>query len=69
MISIEDTVPPTDILEDAWAIVPVSSAPTGLCIITVGLVEYPSPPSEITIEVIVPAIETIAVAAAPITES
>ena len=39
--------------------------PTGFCIVTSGVVEYPTPPPDNTMDDIVPAIETLAVAAAP----
>ena len=42
----------------------VDPSPTGLCKVTTGADEYPKPPLVISIELIVPADETIAVAAA-----
>ena len=45
----------------ARAVVP---SPTGFCIVTVGALSYPLPPVEIATDDIVPAAETIAVAAA-----
>ena len=47
----------------AVAVAVVDPIPT----LTSGVVEYPTPPSLIVIEVIVPAEETTAVAAAPVT--
>ena len=56
----------TPAVRDATAVaLNVLPNPTGLPIVTSGVVEYPTPPSDNVIDVIVPATETLAVAAAP----
>ena len=66
-IEIEETVSEMEIFAIAVATTfVVDPVEIGLAIDTKGEVEYPTPPSEITIELIVPATETTAVAAAEI---
>ena len=50
-----------DAVASARAVVP---RPTGFCMVTVGALSYPLPPVEIATDDIVPAADTIAVAAA-----
>ena len=54
---------PDEIADVAVALVVVPS-PTGVAIVTIGADVYPKPPSVIVIDVIVPAADTLAVAAA-----
>ena len=56
----------TPAVRDATAVaLNVLPNPTGFPMVTSGVVEYPTPPLDNEIDVIVPAAETLAVAAAP----
>ena len=64
--SVIEVTTPAVIDAVATAVVPSPTDCAVFPILTVGAVEYPTPPEEIEIEDIVPSPETIAVAAAPV---